>query len=508
MYLTETLYRFCTRPDSFSRYQQNRDAYDWILKHWIDNGDESVSRNTFRAVLLYMVKTGKAPASIEALEQWVIHNPSQDSEFKKSMVVESELRDLKDHEPSDLDDDVLFDALLNKARAQWAENTYRVAMNVATGSTKVPGSKNPDLFGVTESIKWLRGQLANDFTPEAPVVDGKLDENIPTILQSIESRLTTSSNGKFALGLPHIDRNVVVGRQNLRFLGILGMSGDGKTTLTNFITYNWLRQGAHILYVSTEHSPAEIWDFMAWLHQSHPDYDFALPPMQDWEGGRETGRVTRQDENNLIRILSDIQARKNLPGMLDCKSFRDWDSIKDYLDQNQKKNRYDILVVDYLSRLNTPGDQRFRNDQLKAMVHDAQGLTREFDEQRGLVLLTPLQVNRESNKHANSIENESSPRYDLNAISTISEYQHDLDLCLSVWSDVEMRMDDEIEVGQCKERKGRRSLRQRMVLNRNSGAFEYPQPAPTSPSVGQQWDKSVEDVMSTTMAIDADNWGV
>jgi len=43
------------------------------------------------------------------------------------------------------------------------------------------------------------------------------------------------------------------------------MSGDGKTTLTNYICYNWLRQGAHILYCSTEHSPQEIWEFMAFL---------------------------------------------------------------------------------------------------------------------------------------------------------------------------------------------------------------------------------------------------
>jgi hypothetical protein len=457
-----------------------------------------------------MNKTSKAPASVDALQQWVIHNPSKDSKFEKSLTVETELRDLiKEYEPlgdvTSLDDAVLFEALLNRARTNWLNNQFHVAGNIALGSQRPPGGKEDAEKGPSAAIQWLRGELTKDFSPEAPVLDGKLNENIPAMLQNIDSRLTTQTNGKFPIGLPHIDRNVIVGRQNLRFIGILGMSGDGKTTLTNFIVYNWLRQGAHILYCSTEHSPEEIWDFMAWLHQSHPDYDFALPPMQDWEGGRETGKVTKADENNLIKILDDIQRRKNLPGMLDCKQFRDWDAIKDYLTVNQKKNKYDVLVVDYISRLNVPGDQKFRDKALAAIVHDAQGLTREFDEQRGLILLTPLQVNREANKRANAVDDDANVRYDLNAISTISEYQHDLDLCLSVWSDVDMRMGDEIEVGQCKERKGRRSPRTRMNLSRNSGAFEYPQPVAT-PTIRQQWDKTVDDVLSTTTTIDSTDW--
>ena len=104
------------------------------------------------------------------------------------------------------------------------------------------------------------------------------------------------------------------------------------------------------------------------------------------------------DLSNMSRILTDIQTRRNLPGLLDCQQFRDWDSIVDHLNQNHKANKYDILIVDYLGRLDVPGDPRFRNDAMKKLVHDAQGLTRSFDGNKGLIVLTPIQVNREGNK--------------------------------------------------------------------------------------------------------------
>jgi GTPase SAR1 family protein len=302
-------------------------------------------------------------------------------------------------------------------------------------------------------------------------VAGILHENTGNIRQGMIERLAANNGDRFPIGLPHIDNCVTVGKQNLRFLAVLGMSGDGKTTLTNFICYNWLTQGAHILYCSTEHSPTEIWEFMAFLHQTHPDYDdFTLPSLNDWDG--EKNIVTSTDLANMSRVLTDIQNRKNLPGLLDCQQFRDWDSIVDYLNQNYKANKYDILIVDYLGRLDTPGDPRYRDQAMKKLVHDVQGLTRSFDGNKGLIVLTPIQVNREGNKKAQKAE-EGEARYDLNAISTVSEYQHDLDLCLSVWSNDDMKMGDQIEIQQIKQRRGRRAPTVKMTLDTTSGCFKY-----------------------------------
>ena len=472
-YLTEMTYRLCTK-DLYSFFLQNKPGFLWIAKRWLDDGkDELINSPIYKAAIYHYLKRGRAPGSVNALLQYVELNPDEIKEFKQIAGLHDGLTDLADYvaEESDatLDDNLLFDALLATARKKWVMNSCKVAAAVANGNEAPDKLKES---GPSAAIQWLRSEFTKDFTPEAPAVAGILHENIANIRHGLAERLSTDKGNRFPLGLPHIDNCVTVGKQNLRFIAVLGMSGDGKTTLTNYICYNWLTQGAHILYCSTEHSPTEIWEFMAFLHQSHPDYKdkFTLPPLNDWEG--EKGLVTNEDLDNMSRILTDIQTRKNLPGLLDCQQFRDWDSILDYLNQHHRGNKYDILIVDYLGRLDTPGDAKFREQAMKKLVHDAQGLTRSFDSNKGLILLTPIQVNREGNKKAQKAE-EGEARYDLNAISTVSEYQHDLDLCLSVWSNDDMKMGDQIEIQQIKQRKGRRAPTKKMLLKQSSGAFGY-----------------------------------
>lgn len=512
-YLTETLYRFCT-PEGYSRFTQNKRAYTWVHNHWADlpNPDdetEQITRNAFRAVLMFMKVSGKSPNSLEALRDWIRTNPSNDIKFEKSSV-EKELKELiNDYEPLDIDDEVLFQALMNAARLRWVESTASQGSGIADGSRKVKLSgSNEEASGPAVAIQWMRSRFAEDFNPEAPSLAGRLDENVLAIKAEMYSRLMPQDgNGRFPLGLPHIDKNVIVGKQNLRFIGIVGMSGDGKTTLTNQICYNWLKQGASILYVSMEHTPLELWQAMAFLHSSHPDYDFTLPQLSDWDNGIETRLVTPQDERNLNLILKDIEDRRNIPGLLDCQQFRDWDATKDYLLTNHPKNKYDILIIDYIGRFTVPGDQKFRDKAIGALVHEVQGLTQSFDENKGLICLTPIQVNREGNKRANAAAEDAASRYDLNAISTISEYQHDLDLCLSVWSDADMKYESKVLIEQIKQRKGKRTPREIMFINPNTGGFDYAAAESTTTPVNEaknNWNRTAEEVLSSTTTVDGE----
>jgi RecA/RadA recombinase len=455
----------------YSHYLQNKLAYTWIVNHWVKD-EETITQQTFRALLDYMDRRGKSPASIEALIQYIMHNPDNDKRYEKTNKLEEELRELKKYDPApEWDTDVLFADLLNAARKEWMLSRLKLAHMITIGSWSP--DKKAETTGVGAAEEWLRAELTKDFRPEAPVIAGLLQDNTAAIRNDIDAKMVSlETSGKYPLGFWHIDNLLTIGRQNLRFLGIVGMSGDGKTTITNAIVYNWLCAGAHILYVSTEHSPTEIWESMAWLHQDHPDYGFRLPALQQWEDGLNKGTATMDDRRNLLQVLKDIQTRRNIPGLLDVQQYFNWDAIKDYLTVNHKTHKYDILVIDYLGRMEVPGDQKYRDKAVGAIITNAQKLSREWDDNRGLVILTPIQVNREGNKRAKGAE-EGEARYDLNAIGQFSEYQHHLDLALSVYSDEEMKCNNQCEIQVIKKRKGMQPLPMTMTIDPNSGAFLY-----------------------------------
>jgi hypothetical protein len=437
--------------------------------------------------------TDSAPPTPTALLDFA--KTSDDFDVSSSEFLKSVLRGLNDREEVRLklirDISVLIDTVIREARKQFfLFSTRRVEDIVNQGPSpkdRASGKKRLP-SGCDDAKAEFYKLMVRDLQSEAGIEAGLLHENAEAIANSLDEKLQPEdSSGRVKFGFPHIDNNVVIGKKNLRFIGIMGMSGDGKTTVLNTIVYNILCGGHNVLYVSLEHNPKEIWEFMAFLHSSHEDYDFELPPLNDWElaADPESGKVvTDQDKHNMGMLLKDIQSRRNLPGLLDVQQFRDWGAIIGHLEANHSENRYDVLVIDYIARLDVPGDPRFRDQAIKGIIHKAQSLTRTFDNNRGLVLISPMQVNRQGHKQANAAE-DGAIRYDLNAISNYSEYQHDMDCIFSVYSNEDMKADFELVMQTIKTRKGRKPPAAILKIDPNSGyvcCYEGPG-APTNEGV-------------------------
>lgn len=135
------------------------------------------------------------------------------------------------------------------------------------------------------------------------------------------------------------------------------------------------------------------------------------------------------------------------------------------------------MIVDYPARMTT-GDARYQDVEIKTNIHLAQKLTRNYMNGRGIVFLTPVQVNREANKAARkaSDKEEENPSpggystfYDLNAIANFSEYQYDMDLIISVYSDAKMKARNELVMETLKARKGKLPPMAYMELHSPSG---------------------------------------
>ena len=88
-YLTETLYRLCTR-DLYSFFLQNKPAYHWITSHWIESDDETIGLVTFRALVLHYEKR-KRRGQLDALIEYVSDNGEGVSGFEQREGIEEEL---------------------------------------------------------------------------------------------------------------------------------------------------------------------------------------------------------------------------------------------------------------------------------------------------------------------------------------------------------------------------------------------------------------------------------
>jgi hypothetical protein len=440
-------------------------------------------------IIQYSERFHQLPPNKNALRDFVKTSDEHELRMGWSETLVTALKGLNDIDETRLksitDINVLIESVIKEAEKDHIRFALKYSEDVVNaGPTKQTG-KIKDPSGVKDAKAYLLKQLMDDVYTETEIESGWLDEHIDSIAESLDSRLVEESSvTRMKTLMPHIDKACIIGPQNLSFIGIAGMSGDGKTTIENTVVYNWLKQGYNGLYISFEHTPLEIWEFMAFLHSSHEDYEdsgIELPSLSDWDLARddESGIVISPEVRaHMARILRDMKTHVNLPGRLDVQAsvnLSSFEAIVGYLEAFSESN-YQFLVIDYLARLQTAGDSRYHDLEIKNIIHKTQILTRNYHNGRGLVVVTPMQVNREANKAAKkaSEKEENSDKgvstfYDLNAIANFSEYQHDMDYIFSVYSDEKNKAKNELIMETLKVRKGKRPPMALMEILSGSG---------------------------------------
>jgi hypothetical protein len=441
-------------------------------------------------IIQYSERFHQLPPNKNALRDFVKTSDEHELRMGWSETLVAALKGLNDIDETRLksisDINVLIESVIKEAEKDHIRFALKHSEDVVNaGPTKQTG-KFKDPSGVKDAKAYLLKQLMDDVYTETEIESGYLHEHIDAVAESLDKRLAEEDTAtRMKTLMPHVDKAIIIGPQNLSFVGIAGMSGDGKTTILNTVVYNWLKQGFNGLYISFEHAPLEIWEFMAFLHSSHGDYEdcgVELPSISDWDLARdEESGITISPEHraHMARILRDMKTNVNLPGHLDVQAsvnINTFEAFVGYLEAFADQGNYHFAVVDYLARFATAGDSRYRDQETKDTIHKTQILTRNYHNGRGLVVATPMQVNREANKAAKkasekeeSTNNEGSTFYDLNAIANFSEYQHDMDYIFSVYSDEKMKSKNELIMETLKVRKGKRPPLALMEITPGSG---------------------------------------
>jgi hypothetical protein len=415
------LFRLFTEPDLHQAVIKHRQQLKWVATHGRDDGLYDV----LDTILRYDEQYGKLPEKPTALLQFC--DTSSDALLmQRSEALRPDLKRMKEVATSELraeftDIDVLIDYTVAEARKRYHTYVYERAKSIVNQG---PSASKDDPTGPDGALAFVRKYWSYDLSPVATSVAGIWQDNTETLEQQLADYRTKQKEQRVRFGFPQIDEHWVALWGKSVF--IAGSSGDGKSTFLHSAVYNMARAGERILYVSLEFKPAEIWEFLAFIHTHQYRDRMFLPAQSVWQ----QGNATDEDHKNMSLVIEDIKQRTTVPGLIDVQQFFTWDEIEQYWEANNAKNQYTVVVVDYLYKLNVPTSGKYAGDIAIAKNALVSRVINWCHQLGSFVFISPSQVNREAHKAAKK----DGGGYDLDSLYACSAIQQDADLVMSLLS--------------------------------------------------------------------------
>jgi hypothetical protein len=407
------------------------------------------------SILKYDKEFGRCPDSTTTLKTWLSANVKNDQRANQEQVQKFQDIDLVDEYEVDGDlpaVEVVIDSFLAEARVEADNTTYHDAQMILTGAS-IP----KEYMKLAETL--APPELAMRYTRDRwskvpvvrPVIDGDWVENADNISQELDTQLLTQTETRIKTLYTDIDENLVIGKKDLRWIGILGYTNHGKSTFLYSLLYNMARSGHNILLIPREISVAKVWIKLTWLHSKwFPD--MPLCSYDTW--GLKPHLVTDEDRATKDFLFNDLKSRRHMAGSIDVKKMSTWEDIEEYVKDNQSKKHYDVIALDYAEHLDvTPARGQSKYDAQNEMFRRIQMFGQDFNGGEGMCIITPLQTNKHGMEVINKKDGELWGVYepsDLGAVDYFTQVAHDMDIVIGVW-----KHSDDVMIISCPKARGK-----------------------------------------------------
>jgi hypothetical protein len=347
------------------------------------------------------------------------------------------------------------------------EKTWQITKNgieIKSGR----GKKKRKIKGLHDAITFLTSRskkfLFNSFRTKYESQIRSLEDSNEVMEEYRKRKKDPYSNVGLFVDLDKID-TTIRGIKCGDLVLLAAFVANGKSTFAVNLAYSGMMQGLNGLFVSLEMQYDEMRDMFYTLHMSYPGW-YAHPKF-----GKLTGKITY----NKVRYaeLSDLEEEFFNAA---CEDFgtnkEDFGELflskppenctPSYLEMmlleynNELKDRgktLDFLVLDYVGLMVQDLDQKYgdwRVD-LNNMIRRLKNITINFDNGRGLRIITPYQFNRQGHKEAAKNDG----IYTLSALSDANEAERSSDCVIAIYSTDEMRDSGLIKISCLKNRDGK-----------------------------------------------------
>lgn len=358
---------------------------------------------------------------------------------------EAQMKELEVHDSTDLKS--ILTRLDMEVRTATFLREVEVAKKIATVGQKfkVKGGEEKRK-GPTEAVIHLMKRLdATNLLGNTGRTRGSLKSSGHEVMAIYgENSNSEGHRMKIPCGLSKLDD--IISFKKGQLVGILGYAGMRKTSLARTWAYNAASQGFTVLHITFEQSYDEELIQYALLHSCHPKWggEHKLSSKEF-----DNGNLTASERKFLFsKVVPDL---KTLPGDILIEQptgGSTWEAVKSIIHTRHMTTPLDMVVIDYLT-LVTPKNLSNAKDEMNEIIKDSKNFALTFDNGHGLLIVTPVQGNREGKDEAKKNQGQ----WDMTGVFQYSEFDKSVDTMLSVYLDDDLKAIGEVIIGTAKSRR-------------------------------------------------------
>jgi replicative DNA helicase len=379
-------------------------------------------------------------------------------------VVLANLKDIAVQTPYTKSD---YRAILKEKSDEQNSSEFREILNktwqVVNSGLKL---KKKEIKGVTNAIEYFSNESRKfriNYSGVKTDSQIRTEEDKNEVLDEYEKRKKDPINnwGMFSF-LEKMDdtyRGIKLGQ----LMVIAAYVAQGKTTFAANMAYNGIIQGLNGMFVAMEMNFVEMRDLIYTMHTcNHIWYDH--PKYKNLCGKISYEKVCYGELNDLEKEFFEYAANDlvnqdkygeliiHQPTDTFTPSRLELELIDRQAELDERGKKIDFLIIDYVGLMLQDKAERYGdfNADLNNIIKRLKHLTMNFDNGRGLRIITPFQVNREGWKDA--VKNDGV--YKLTALSNANEGERAADQVISLFMSEENRKSGIVKITCLKNRRG------------------------------------------------------
>jgi hypothetical protein len=478
---------------------------------------DEYSTKALEATLDCTIHHGQCPENLDEVLHFVRTNPLHTQKYEKSEGFDDQLIYLqKDDEVSKVGSAALVDSLYHKAFDTRVAAIYNTCSKIATGAIENPHTKERGPAAADEYVALEKTKLVVKGLPE---IGGEIRDNLDHVATYINN-FSAGDSKRLYTGFEKIDETTLIGkRQSQKWIGILGYTHHGKSLFLMSLLYRMACHGSSVMLVPRESSVEAAWMSFVWLHHARVCPERPIASKAEWM--REGPSVGAEKYQTIQFILNDLKNNNSLPGKLFVFPCSSWEDIEDRLRLTNKKNKYDVLAIDYFGHLDTEGGNKKDTDidKHKKSLRKAQMLSQSGidNDQSGLVIITPLQANKKGHDEAAKREGDNYGVYEsLGAVEYFTQAAQDMDCVMSVWHEGDKCIENnpkQMMIHCLKGRENQRFQTHWLKIHPQTGLLcdhlnGDDEPQLRMETANSLSDVDTQDVLYTKTSLNTDDWGV